>query len=84
MLITWNTQIKHWQTKETTQVTSSGSGCMDFRQFRKPQAEVAPKKKGLGLKPPKIGTALPGLDAVVPCCMHSDHMGQLGGKVFGV
>ena len=39
-------------------------------------AEVVPTKKGLGLKPTKIGSASPGLDAVVPCCMQSDHTGQ--------
>ena len=64
------------------------SSCMDIRQFWKPKDELVPTKKGLCLRPieysalkelvPQIGTTLPELDRVVPCCMQSDHMNQLG------
>lgn len=67
---------------------TEGSGCVNIRQFWKPQEEVVPTKKGLCLRPveysalkklvPEIGKALPELDSVVPCFMQSDHMNQMG------
>ena len=67
---------------------TEGSGCVDIRQYWKPEEELNPTRKGLCLRPleyqrlkdliPEIGQTLPELDAVVPCYLQSDHMNQLG------
>ena len=65
-----------------------GSGCVNIRQYWKPEEKLVPTKKGLCLRPleyqrlkelvPEIGQTLPELNSVVPCFLQSDHMNQLG------
>ena len=67
---------------------TEGSGCVDIRQYWKPEEDLIPTKKGLCLRSFEytrlkeclfdIGQALPHLSAVVPCHLQSDHMNQLG------
>ena len=67
---------------------TKGSGCVNIRQYWKPEEEVVPTKKGLCLRSieynklkeliPEIGKILPDLNAVVPCYLQSDHANQLG------
>ena len=69
-------------------IITEGRACIDIRLYWKTQEEVVPTKKGLCLRPleyiavkelvPEIGIALPELDGVVPCYVHSDHTNQLG------
>ena len=64
------------------------SGCVDIRQYWRPESEVVPTKKGLCLRPseyetlkgsiPTIGQVLPELNSVVPCYTQTDHLNQLG------
>ena len=67
---------------------TEGSGCVDIRQYWKPEEDLIPTKKWLCLRPLEytrlkeclfdIGQALPHLSAVVPCYLQSDHMNQWG------